>query len=235
MMLAFMQHQVYITDFSAMIHALPYVITAFGFQIIVPTLCGYLKDTPSQMPSVLALGSLLALLIYGCWVFAVYAVAPMQGKAALSHVAIAAISLKQLPGLIGSWMGGARSTDFVNFFIFSGIATSYLGISLGLYHFLKDALMPYGQWGSKQVCLLFTFVLPLLMVFISEHVFMIALRYAGFLVAMLNGLLPCAMFYVKRDQLCYSTPLKNIAYYWLPLVYTALYAVLVMVVDLWGI
>lgn len=235
-MLPFMQagHR-YETHLSAWLPALPFLITAFGFQVIVPTLCRYLDGSGASMFRVLLFGSVLALLIYTAWIYAVYAVAPMQGDAALSTVLSDKMTLARFPGLMASWMGGDKVAQFIDAFIFSGIVTSFFGISLGLYHFFRDAFKTFSFLGGRLFCLAITFVVPLLMALSGQHVFMSALRYAGFFVAVLNGFLPCAMFFAVRKQVIKGSFALDCFVFWLPLLYTFFYALLVVLVDLWMI
>lgn len=189
--LSYLQHK----DWSYCLITLSIVVTSFGFHVIIPSLVAYLERDVLHLRRALFVGSILPLLVYVLWEFLVLGVVPLNGESGLISAWTkdlpATEPLKKVLGV--AWLGaGAR------FFAFFSIATSFVGVSLSLYHFIADALTSGKTlWGRFLVTLL-TFLPPLCFVLMGSRGFYMALEYAGIFVAVLLGILPVMMVWSGR-------------------------------------
>jgi len=167
--------------------ALPVVVTAFGYHIIIPTLSTYMNHNRKQLMQSVIWGSLITLIIYAIWQFLVMGVVSAPELAKSWHAGeSAAEPLARL--LKNPWVSKA-----VGFFSFFAILTSFLGVSLSLADFLRDGLSLKKSWEGKLIAICLTFLPPLIFVFKFERGFVLALEYAGAFVILLLGFLPAAM------------------------------------------
>ena len=177
-------------DFSSLCIAVPIFFTSFGFHIIIPSLVTYLNRDVKQLRRSLFVGSLVPLVVYAIWELLVLGIIPITGEISffnawnLGEPSSAPLSqLLQHPSI----------RLLANAFSFFAIITSFLGVSLSLSDFLGDGLkMHRFTWGREIACLL-TFVPPLLFVLAYQRGFILALEYAGLLVAILLGIIPAMM------------------------------------------
>jgi tyrosine-specific transport protein len=174
-------------DFAASFWALPIIITAFGYHVIIPTLVTYMHRDVKKLRFTLLVGSGIPLVIYLFWQWIVLGSVPFtalleswkQGNPATIPLALA-IPVR--------WIGvGAQ------FFSFFAIITSFLGISLSLSDFLADGLRIKKTKKGRLFAVCLTFIPPILFTFTYSKSFYVALEYAGIFVAVLLGIIPSLM------------------------------------------
>lgn len=178
------------SDPTAVLVAVPVMITSYGFHIIIPTLTTYLNHDVKKLRLTLLIGSLIPFVVYAIWEFLILGVVPLQGEhglvSAWQNGQTGAASLSYI--LQNRWITTAAST-----FSFFAIITSFLGVSLSLSDFLTDGLhMKRFSLGREFACLL-TFAPPLIFVLIYQRGFILALQFAGIFVAILLCILPAVM------------------------------------------
>lgn len=190
-------------DVSAIWIAIPVVLTSFGFHIIIPTLTTYLHHDKKKLRLALFIGSLIPFIVYVIWEFLILGVVPLEGEHGLiTDYLSGQTAAASLPYLLNhSWI-----PTIVSAFAFFAIITSFLGVSLSLSDFLADGLhMKRFTLGREFACLL-TFVPPLIFVLIYPRGFILALQFAGILVAILLCILPAIMAWKLP---AYRTPLRR--------------------------
>lgn len=185
------------TDWSYLTIAVSVVVTSFGFHVVIPFLATYLDRELRKLKIALFVGCLIPLCVYAVWEFLVLGVVPLHGA----------------NSILEAWAGDMPATDPLKaslqnpwlsvgaqFFAFFSISTSFLGVSLSLFHFIADALgLQKGSSGKLVVCML-TFLPPLAFVLTGSRGFYLALEYAGVFVAILLGILPALMAWSVRKQ-----------------------------------
>ncbi|HSX10329.1 MAG TPA: aromatic amino acid transport family protein [Chlamydiales bacterium] len=180
------------SHWGASLSALPVVFTSFSYQGIIPSLTAYLKRDARKVRLSIILGTSLAFLIYLLWEFLILGIVPLasltQAKA-LGQTAVAPLNDHV-----------ASSLTFTSqAFAFFAIATSFLGVTLGLFDFLADGLALPKKGLRKLLLAALTFIPPLLIALINPHLFIIALIFAGGIgCALLLGLLPTLMAWTSR-------------------------------------
>jgi tyrosine-specific transport protein len=182
-------------DFSASLVSIPIVLTAFGYHIVIPSLTTYLQHDVKLLRKTIIVGSIIPILIYIIWQVIVLGVVPQSYLSqAWIHGSIASDPLAAV--LKNPFIG--KSALFFSFF---ALVTSFLGVSLSLSDFLRDGLTLKKSWEGRLAAFSLTFIPPLVFVFSSERGFYLALQYAGIIVAILLGILPCIMAWqLKRNR-----------------------------------
>ena len=139
--------------------ALPLFFTSFGFQATVPSIVRYLEDKPGQIRPAVIIGSTLPLIIYLLWVIGTNGVLPQDSLVAMQNgqdpVSALVIGLTQFGGSI--WISTA-----INLFAILALATSFLGVALGLFDYLAEVFQRAGSFTDRLQTALITFIPPLL-------------------------------------------------------------------------
>lgn len=191
----------YHVDFSAILLGIPLVFTSFGFHIIIPSLVNYLHRDRKKLLLILLFGSLIPLCIYVLWQFLILGTVPLYGEIGLVNAWIKGqSSFSPLLKLVKSPLVASISRLFATF----ALITSFLGVSLSLVSFLKDALgIKKTSSGRFLLCLL-TFIPPLLFVYFYQRGFVLALQYAAIFVMVLLAIMPALMTWTLKKK-CFWT------------------------------
>ena len=182
------------------LQTLPIVVTAFGYQIIIPSLRTYLHSNQRLLRKSIMLGGSIPLLVYVIWMMLVMGSIPETGE----HGLIQIWQEHQLPaGLIHGLqdLSGEPLIYYISEgFSFFAIATSLLGVSLSLFDFLVDGLALNKKHFGRLSTVIMTFAPPLIFAVFYPQGFLLALRYGGVFVALLLGILPAAMALAARAK-----------------------------------
>ncbi|MCW9733270.1 aromatic amino acid transporter [Avibacterium sp. 20-15] len=156
--------------------ALPVCLVSFGFHQNVPSLVKYYDRDSSKVTKSIVYGTFIALIIYMLWQLAI------QGNLPRNEF----IPVIQKGGDIAVLLEALNSqiqTDFVGlmlrFFAYMAIASSFLGVTLGLFDYIADLFkFDNGSAGRSKTALI-TFLPPLILSLFFPYGFVIAIGYAG--------------------------------------------------------
>jgi tyrosine-specific transport protein len=184
------------SKWSAALIGLPVIFTSFSYQGIIPSLTAYLHRDAKQVRIAIVAGTSMAFVIYLIWEFLILGIVPVQGEFGLEwarqmgQTAVAPLRYHVASNAVAAIGQG---------FAFFAIATSFLGVTLGLLDFLADGLR-VAKKGWRRVGLsLLTFVPPAIVAWVNPHLFISALIFAGGIgCALLLGLLPVLMVWRAR-------------------------------------
>jgi tyrosine-specific transport protein len=180
-----------LTNWNAALYALPVIFTSFSYQGIIPSLTTYLKRDARQVRFAIIGGTSLAFLIYLLFEFLILGVTPLEGLLKAKELGQTAVGpLKDhVPSI----------TLIGQLFAFFAIATSFLGVTLGLFDFLADGLSMPKKGLRKLFLAALTFLPPLFISLINPSLFIVALVFAGGIgCALLLGFLPTLMIWISR-------------------------------------
>lgn len=181
--------------------ALPLLLTAFSFQTMVPSLTPYLNRDRNALRLAIIGGTSIAFIIYLIWQLVILGIVPVEGPSGLKEALIRGEPATQFlrEHVEGRWL-----VPFAEYFAFFAIATSFMGIALGLFDFLADGLKIKKQ-GFGKIILTLLVIIPTFVIAIKfERIFMIALdATGGYGDTILNGLIPVAMLWIGRYRLGY--------------------------------
>jgi tyrosine-specific transport protein len=169
------------------------VLTSFGFHILIPSVRGYLQDDHRMMVRAMILGGLLACVVYSIWVFVINGSLPLATLLGIREGTLQTSAM--FSSIASSWLALAGSG-----FIVLALLTSFVGVLLSLLDFFADSLGVAKQGKGLVLLLAVSLVPPLLFVFFYPHAFILALSYAGIMVAFLHGALPALMVLSVRAR-----------------------------------
>lgn len=176
--------------------ALPVIFTSFGFHGSIPAIVNYLELDIKKIKTSLLVGSSLPLIIYLFW----------QGMTLglLSQNDFSRITgLNQFITTIQSTIDHAFIQHALSLFADLALLTSFIGVSLGLFEFLRDSSKTWQQ--SSIITALLTYSPPLLFALFYPQGFVMALGYAAIALVILAVFLPVALVVSARKMHPYPT------------------------------
>ena len=173
--------------------SLPVIFTSFGFHGSIPSIVRYLGKDTKALRWIIVVGSSLPLMVYVLWMLA------SQGVLAQSDL-MASQSLNGFIGSLSRLLHNPMIASAVSVFADLALATSFLGVSLGLYDFIADLLKRSSTPSHRVQVGLVTFLPPLGFALFYPQGFITALGYAAFALVILAIFLPVAMVYAQRKQ-----------------------------------
>ncbi|SUB66650.1 aromatic amino acid transport family protein [Photobacterium damselae] len=180
------------------ISALPVVFTSFGFHGSIPSIVSYLGLNIPNLKKVMIFGSALPLIVYLLWQLAT------QGILSQSEL-LANTDLTQFINALSQRLHNPLVGQSVSLFADLALATSFLGVSLGLFDFLADTLRRKATLAGRVQTACVTFIPPLAFALFYPQGFIMALGYAAIALVILAIFLPVAMVWQQRKQKATST------------------------------
>lgn len=197
-------------NYKGMWITFPIIVTAFGYQIVIPTLRRYLCDNISQLKITIIVGSTIPLLVYIIWEIIVVGVIPSHGHYSLSWIKHSTHPNLSLTVALENLLNNNYISTLASMLTFYVIVTSLLGVSISLYDLFRDGLHTRKTRGGRFIALLPTFLPPLIFALIYPQGFLLALGYGGALVAILLLIMPALMTYsgryVRKEKSHFQTP-----------------------------
>ncbi len=173
------------------ISAIPVMFTSFGFHGSIPSVVRYVGLDVRSLRKVMIFGAALPLFIYLFWQVV------SQGIMSQENL----LESEGLTGFIGSistMLQNPKVSSAVTIFADLALATSFLGVSLGLFDFFADTLNKGTSKRDRVITALVTFVPPLGFALFYPQGFIMALGYAAIALVVLAVFLPVAMVWVQR-------------------------------------
>ncbi|MCG9728398.1 tyrosine transporter TyrP [Shewanella sp. Isolate13] len=174
--------------------SLPVIFTSFGFHGSIPSVVRYLGKDTKALRWIIVVGSSLPLMVYVLWMLASQGVLPQQEL-------MASQSLNGFIGSLSRMLENPMIASAVSIFADLALATSFLGVSLGLFDFISDLLKRSAKPSHRLQVGLVTFLPPLGFALFYPQGFITALGYAAFALVILAVFLPVAMVAAQRKQL----------------------------------
>ncbi len=189
------------TDWHFVPAALPIIVCAFVFHVIIPTVCKSLEWQPRACLQALFIGSLLALVLNILWVFVVIGALPLAGQ---GQGNILAALHEGLPATVplSIALHSKVITTAGMFFALAAIITSYMGLGISFMGFTRDMISSYGKKSSRFIEAGLTFGPPLMVALVYPNLFLNVLDLVGGIgMLLVFGFLPCLMVIKsKRKQ-----------------------------------
>ena len=176
---------------ALLLSALPVIFTSFGFHGSIPSIVRYVGLDIKTLKKVMILGSSAPLVIYLLWQLATQGVLSQENLLANNSLTSFIHSLSvvlQQPSVSQS----------VSVFADLALATSFLGVSLGLFDLLAGILKRGNGKQHRVQTALVTFVPPLGFALFYPQGFIAALGYAAVALVILAIFLPVAMVVKQR-------------------------------------
>lgn len=172
------------------------ILATFSYQMIVPSLCAQLHYDADKLKKAILLGTSLPALVYMLWIFVVHGVIPLEGSFGLLETLNRGASATEPLRMHFAHWSIALLSDFFALF---AVVTSYLGLSLALFYFLKDSFSELRIQASRGM-IIFSSLAPTLvlaMMFPSALVRCLDMS-GGYGDTILSGLIPVSMVWMGR-------------------------------------
>jgi tyrosine-specific transport protein len=177
--------------------AIPVIFTSFGFHGSVPSIVSYMNGDIRKLRRVFIIGSAIPLIAYIFW----------------QLVTLGSIDSSTFIGLMADHSGlngflqalrevvaSPHVELAVHLFADLALATSFLGVALGLFDYLADLFQRKRSVSGRIQTGLITFLPPLAFALFYPRGFVMALGYAGVALAVLALLLPSLLAWKSRQQ-----------------------------------
>ena len=177
--------------------ALPVCLASFGFHGNVSSLLKYFKgDAPKVAKSIWA-GTLVALVIYVLWQVAI------QGNLPRNEFAPVIAAEGQVSVLIETLSKFAQTGSMdkvLTLFSYMAIATSFLGVTLGLFDYIADIFKWNDSVSGRTKTAALTFLPPLVSCLLFPTGFVTAIGYVGLVATVWTCFLPSLLLLRSRQK-----------------------------------
>lgn len=178
--------------------AIPVLFTSFGFHGSIPSIVKYMGGDTRRLRKIFILGSAIPLVAYLLWQLAT--LGAISGETFLGILA-ANSGLNGLLQAIRNTVTAPGVELAVHLFADLALATSFLGVALGLFDYLADMLRRRGNLSGRLQTGLITFLPPLTFAVFYPRGFVIALGYAGVALSVLALILPTLLAWRIRRRI----------------------------------
>lgn len=182
---------------ALVLSAIPIVFTSFGFHGSVPSIVSYMQGDTRKLRWVFIIGSAIPLMVYVLW-----QLATLGSIASDTFLGVLA-EASGINGLLVAVKIVAESRYVelaVRLFAGLALATSFLGVALGLFDFLADLFKRDNTMAGRIQTSLITFLPPLFFALFYPKGFIFALGFAAIALAVLSLLLPSLLVFKTRQQ-----------------------------------
>ncbi|AIT09673.1 amino acid transporter [Candidatus Francisella endociliophora] len=191
--------------------AFPILLTSFGFHHIIPTLRTYVGSNRKSLRQAIIVGSTIPLVIYLLWIFATLGSLPVATPTGILGKQSGEITSV----IISHFHGSSGYISTISFlFGFFALATSFLGVALGLFDFNRSTYkISKNLHKHKILAFIITFLPAYIYAIVYPDGFKTALGYASIFVAVLQVALPVLMLWVinyRKDKALLSTSVLTV-------------------------
>ena len=177
--------------------ALPVCLASFGFHGNVSSLLKYFKGDAPKVAKSLWAGTLVALVIYVLWQVAI------QGNLPRSEFAPVIAAEGQVSVLIETLSKFAQTGSMdkvLTLFSYMAIATSFLGVTLGLFDYIADIFKWNDSVSGRTKTAALTFLPPLVSCLLFPTGFVTAIGYVGLVATVWTCFLPSLLLLRSRQK-----------------------------------
>lgn len=177
---------------------IPLFFTSFGFHGSIPTIVNYLGPDPQKLRSTFILGSTIPLIVYVVWEIVVLGVIPLDGENSFAFIKASGGDLGLFAYTLSNLAGGGWVMSAAQGFTSLAVATSFLGVGLGLFDFMEEQLTRKDKKPSVFFTGAFTFIVPLMFALFYPEGFVMALGYAAIALSILAIIIPALVVWSLR-------------------------------------
>lgn len=175
--------------------AIPVIFTSFGFHGSVPSIISYMQGDIRQLRRIFVIGSFIPLVAYIFWQLATLGTidSPVFSALLSQHS-----GLNGLLQAIREVVATPHVELAVHLFADLALATSFLGVALGLFDYLADLFQRKNNVAGRLQTGVITFTPPLVFALFYPQGFVMALGYAGVALAVLALIVPSLLAMKSR-------------------------------------
>ena len=181
------------SDWGKIWPALPVILTAFGFQNLIPTIYFYMDRDHEKVRKAIWIGTMIPLALYVIWEGLVLGIVPQ------AELGVALANGESAVAPLQKALQSKTISVIAEGFALFAMSTSFVGISIAFFDFWADGL----SWEKKGIkrtgLVMLIFVVPLLFVFIDPSILLKALNLAGGIgMVLLLGVMPTLFVWSGR-------------------------------------
>lgn len=177
--------------------ALPVCLASFGFHGNVSSLLKYFNGQDKKVAQSLWGGTLIALVVYILWQIAIQGNLPRNQFA---PVIAADGDVGVLIQTLGQFVPTGNMATVLSFFAYMAIASSFLGVTLGLFDYIADMFrLPETRKGRTFTAMI-TFLPPLICCLAYPTGFVTAIGYVGLAATVWTAIIPAMLLYRSRRK-----------------------------------
>ena len=177
--------------------ALPVCLASFGFHGNVSSLLKYFKGDAPKVAKSLWAGTLIALVIYVLWQIAIQGNLPRNEFA---PVISADGQVSVLIETLSKFVQTGSMAAILSFFSYMAIATSFLGVTLGLFDYIADIFKWDDGFAGRTKTAAVTFLPPLVSCLLFPTGFVTAIGYVGLVATVWTCSLPSLLLLRSRQK-----------------------------------
>ncbi|AQS35487.1 aromatic amino acid transport protein [Shewanella psychrophila] len=177
--------------------ALPFGLVSFGYHGNVPSLVKYYGKDPSTIIKAIVLGTVIAFVIYVCWLVAT------MGNIGRSEFVDIIAQGGNMGVLVGALSGAITSdwlTSMLTLFANLAVASSFLGVTLGLFDYLADLFGFDESRSGRLKTAAVTFLPPTVLGLLFPDGFLIAIGFAALAATIWAAIVPAMMAHKVRKM-----------------------------------
>jgi tyrosine-specific transport protein len=171
---------------NSLLLAIPIFFTSFGFHGSIPALINYVGPHRNALKKVIVIGSIVPLITYIVWLAASLGVFNLTGKVSIA----ATKDLGMFVSLLSEVTRSKAISIVIDYFAFTAVVTSFLGVGVGLFDYLAETFELDGSFKGRAYTALLTFTPPLFFALYCPNGFVKALGYAAIALAFLAVIIP---------------------------------------------
>ncbi|MEQ1977174.1 tryptophan permease [Xenorhabdus sp. SGI240] len=177
--------------------SLPYLLASFGFHGNVPGLVKYYNKDSKAVTHSLLYGALITLAIYILWQYVIQGNIPRE---AFKQIIADGGNIGNLLQQIDKTSDNTTMGQLLNAFSYMALASSFLGVSLGLFDYLADYFKFDDTGKGRFKTALITFVPPTALSLIFPNGFLYAIGFAGLAATIWAVIVPALMARASRKR-----------------------------------
>lgn len=189
------------SGFLYLFAALPFYLTSFGFHSNVPSLVKYYGKKPKVIARTILLGSLFCISIYSLWLLSTLGNLNSQNYAFMNE---GGGTIQSLVGALKQVNNNLQLGELLGYFANMALLSSFLGVSLGLFDFLADKLNFSDDGLGRLKTAMCTFIPPAIGSFFFPDGFIVAIGFAGFILAVNALIIPSLMVKKSRKMFAHA-------------------------------
>ncbi|MGV7959878.1 tryptophan permease [Photorhabdus tasmaniensis] len=176
---------------------LPFCLASFGYHGNVPSLMKYYGKEPQKIKKCLLIGTSMALVLYLVWLIGTMGNIPRSGFIKITEQGgNIDILVQSLSGGLNSATLNLLLTLFSNF----AVASSFLGVTLGLFDYLADLFKFDDSKLGRFKTALVTFLPPMVGGMIYPNGFIYAIGFAGLAATVWAAIVPALLARASRKR-----------------------------------
>ncbi|ASK79102.1 tyrosine-specific transport protein [Paraphotobacterium marinum] len=188
-------------SFKSFLFAIPIIVVSFGSHVIVPSLRSYVGDNVKQLRNIVIIGGTIPLIIYLIWEVGTLGVLPVTGIDSFSNIIASGGSVGDMVIAFQNHTQSKIISAGFNLFTNIAITTSFFGVTLSLFDFIRDGFKLNNNYSSgRLVAYVLSYGPPFFFAVCYPKGFITALGYAGIAASLLIMILPALMAYKLRKS-----------------------------------